>query len=126
MRGRGQFGANFRFAGSNHPGVIENSERGQHSGPATPGTIRYRLKPKWGAATQVELDVGYGSTGPLAQFNPSGLVHDIASRIIATPTQSVEVCLSGNAASLFLNVLVNRIKASLHGLFGHGLAPDSR
>ena len=79
-------------------------------------------------ATRVELNVGYRLTGPLAQFSRSDLVHDIASRIIATFVQNVEARLSGkttaapaaelDAGGLFLSAVAGRIRAFLRRLFG--------
>src|SRR5690242_19456294 len=111
-----------------HSGVIEGSGRDQRSSSATRGVIRFRLTRQTETATRVDLDVGYRLTGPLAQFSRSDLVHDIASRIVATFAENVEVRLSGktpempaaelDAGKLFLGVLAVRIRAFLRGLLG--------
>jgi carbon-monoxide dehydrogenase small subunit len=109
-------------------GTIEGSGRDPRSNSTTRGAIRYRLVPQGERATQVDLNVGYRLTGLLAQFGRSDLLHDIASRIIATFAHNVEARLSGetadasaaelNAGSLFVGVLASRIKTFLRGLFG--------
>jgi aerobic carbon-monoxide dehydrogenase small subunit len=109
-------------------GTIEGGGRDQHNSSTTRGTIRYHLVPQGERATKVDLDVGYRLTGPLAQFGRSDLLHDIASRIIATFAHNVEARLSGaapdasvaelNAGGLFVGVLAGRISAFLRGLFG--------
>lgn len=109
-------------------GTIEGNGRDQRSNSTTRGAIRYRLVPQGERATKVDLTVGYRLTGPLAQFGRSDLLHDIASRIIATFAHNVEARLSGetpdasvgelNAGGLFVDVLARRIKAFLRGLFG--------
>jgi aerobic carbon-monoxide dehydrogenase small subunit len=112
-------------------GVIEGSGRDQRSSSATRGVIRFRLTPQGESATRVDLDVGYRLTGPLAQFSRSGLVHDIASRIVTAFANNVEAQLSGrsteadgelNAGSLFVSVLFDRIKTALRRLMGRGQA----
>ncbi len=109
-------------------GTIQGSGRDRRSSSATRGVIRYRLLPQGDGATEVELDVGYRLTGPLAQFSRSDLVNDIASRLIAAFAQNVEARLSGTAATapaaelnagrLFFSVLAERIKTRLSHLFG--------
>jgi aerobic carbon-monoxide dehydrogenase small subunit len=112
-----------------YSGAIRGSGRDHRSSSATRGVIRYRLTPRPEGTTQVDLDVGYRLTGPLAQFSRSDLVHDIASRIIIAFSQNVEARLSGkmtgadaqlNAGGLFFSVLVNRIRAGLRRLVGRG------
>jgi carbon-monoxide dehydrogenase small subunit len=114
-----------------HSGVIEGSGRDQRSSSATRGVIRFRLTPQTETATRVDLDVGYRLTGPLAQFSRSDLVHDIASRIVATFAENVEARLSGravgtsgelNAGNLFISVFISRLKAGLRRLMGRGEA----
>jgi carbon-monoxide dehydrogenase small subunit len=110
-----------------HSGTIEGSGRDQRSSSATRGAIRYRLVPQSERATRVELNVGYRLTGPLAQFSRSDLVHDIASRVIATFAQNAEARLTGktttapaaelDAGGLLLSTLAGRISAFLRRLF---------
>ena len=109
-------------------GTIEGRGRDQRNNSTTRGAIRYRLVPQGERATKVDLNVAYRLTGPLAQFGRSDLLHDIASRIIATFAHNVETRLSGavpdaslaelNAAGLFVGVLAGRIRAFLRALFG--------
>lgn len=88
----------------------------------TSGEIRYTLaEEKGGAATRVDVDVGYTLTGTLAQFGRSGLVQDIARRMTAAFAQNVEARLKDgsqlrtatelNAGSLFFAALWARVKA---------------
>ncbi|MBO0758358.1 MAG: 2Fe-2S iron-sulfur cluster binding domain-containing protein, partial [Bradyrhizobiaceae bacterium] len=70
-------------------GVIEGSGRDQRSSSATRGLIRYQLVPHGSEATNIEIDVGYQLTGPLAQFSRSDLVNEIASRITSTFARNV-------------------------------------
>lgn len=56
----------------------------RRSRSATQGEIRYRLLPiEQGAATQVDLSIGYTLTGMLAQVGRPGLLRDLAARMIA-------------------------------------------
>jgi aerobic carbon-monoxide dehydrogenase small subunit len=112
-------------------GVIEGSGRDQRSSSATRGVIRFQLTPQGESATRIDLDVGYRLTGSLAQFSRSGLVRDIASRIVTAFANNVEAQLSGrktearaelNAGSLFVSVFFDRIKTALRRLTGRGQA----
>ena len=109
-------------------GTIEGSGRDQRNNSTTRGVIRFRLLPQGEEATQVELNVGYRLTGPLAQFSRSDLVRDIASRLILIFTQNVEARLGGksdiaaarelNAAGVLFKVLAERVRKHLYRLFG--------
>jgi carbon-monoxide dehydrogenase small subunit len=56
----------------------------RRSRSATQGEIRYSLLPiEQGAATRVDLSIGYTLTGMLAQVGRPGLVRDLAARLIA-------------------------------------------
>jgi carbon-monoxide dehydrogenase small subunit len=122
---------------SSHSGTIHGSARDVRSSSTTRGEIRYVLvDEKGGAATRVEVDVGFTLTGPLAQFSRSSIVQDIAKRMTAAFAQNLEARLnqSGaapnparaksapaaelNAGSLVVSVLWNRIKAFLRSLIG--------
>jgi carbon-monoxide dehydrogenase small subunit len=113
---------------STYSGNIEGGGRDRLSSSATRGAIRYQLLPQGERATKVELTVSYRLTGPLAQFNRSDLVDDVASRIIAAFAQNVEARLSGktpgasatelDAGKLFLSVITGRVRAFLHRLLG--------
>ncbi|MEN3352893.1 MAG: aerobic carbon-monoxide dehydrogenase small subunit [Betaproteobacteria bacterium] len=121
---------------SNYSGMIHGSARDVRSSSATRGEIRYVLLEKnGGAATRVDVDVGFTLTGPLAQFSRSSIVQDIARRMTAAFAQNLQARLnqasSGagvggasqipvaelDAGSLFFSVLWNRIRASFRSLF---------
>lgn len=126
------------FAGSvevardapNYSGLISGAARDARSNAATHGEIRYVLREeKSGAATRVDLDVGFTLTGALAQFGRSGLVQDVAKRMTAAFARNLEVRLSErggeasadrpasapaaelDAGSLVFAAVWNRIKA---------------
>jgi carbon-monoxide dehydrogenase small subunit len=120
---------------SSHSGTIQGSARDARSSSTTRGEIRYALlEEKDGAATRVEVDVGFTLTGPLAQFSRSSIVQDIAKRMTAAFAQNLEARLNQtsagpkavrarpapvaelNAGSLVVSVLWNRIKAFLRSL----------
>jgi len=66
---------------------------------STQGEIRYRLVPiEQGAATRVDLSIGYTLTGVLAQMGRTGLMRDLAKRLIAEFADNLDRRLSGRAA----------------------------
>jgi len=68
----------------------------QRSHSATQGEIRYRLLPlDGGAATAVELSIGYTLTGTLAQVGRPGLVRDLARRLVADFAANLDRHMSG-------------------------------
>ncbi|OAE99012.1 carbon monoxide dehydrogenase [Bradyrhizobium centrolobii] len=68
----------------------------QRSHSATQGEIRYRLLPlEGGAATVVELSIGYTLTGLLAQVGRPGLVRDLAKRLVAEFAANLDRHMSG-------------------------------
>jgi carbon-monoxide dehydrogenase small subunit len=68
----------------------------QRSHSATQGEIRYRLLPlEGGAATAVELSIGYTLTGMLAQVGRPGLVRDLAKRLVAEFAGNLDRHMSG-------------------------------
>jgi carbon-monoxide dehydrogenase small subunit len=72
---------------------IGNDRRSRSS---THGEIRYRLSPlEQGAATRVDLSVGYRLTGMLAQVGRPGLVRDLAARLIAEFAGNLDRRMSG-------------------------------
>jgi carbon-monoxide dehydrogenase small subunit len=85
---------------------IGNDRRSRSS---TQGEIRYRLVPiDAGAATRVDLSIGYTLTGMLAQVGRPGLVRDLAARLIAEFAGNLDRRMSGRsigavAASADLN-----------------------
>jgi carbon-monoxide dehydrogenase small subunit len=94
----------------------------QRSRSSTQGEVRYRLKPIGeGAATRVDLSIGYTLKGMLAQVGRPGLVRDLAGRLIAEFAGNLDRRLSGaplaagpkpadlNGLSLFFGVLRARL-----------------
>ncbi|KRR21259.1 xanthine dehydrogenase family Fe-S subunit [Bradyrhizobium retamae] len=70
----------------------------QRSRSSTQGEIRYRLVPiEQGAATRVDLSIGYTLTGMLAQVGRPGLVRDLAARLIAEFAANLDRRLSGTS-----------------------------
>ncbi|PJG56230.1 carbon monoxide dehydrogenase [Bradyrhizobium forestalis] len=68
----------------------------QRSHSATQGEIRYRLLPlEGGAATAVELSIGYTLTGMLAQVGRPGLVRDLARRLVADFAANLDRHMAG-------------------------------
>jgi carbon-monoxide dehydrogenase small subunit len=86
----GPISADFQGAAriEHHPetraGRIVGAGKDQRSGSSTQGQISYHLVPiERGAATRVELSIGYSLQGLLAQIAREGLVRDLAQRLIA-------------------------------------------
>jgi aerobic carbon-monoxide dehydrogenase small subunit len=70
----------------------------RRSRSATQGEIRYRLVPiEDGAATRVDLSIGYTLTGMLAQVGRPGLVRDLAARLIAEFAGNFDRRMSGKS-----------------------------
>ncbi|WPO41871.1 xanthine dehydrogenase family Fe-S subunit [Tardiphaga sp. 42S5] len=105
----------------------------QRSRSTTQGEIRYRLVPQDdGAATRVELSIGYSLTGMLAQVGRSGLVRDLAARLVAEFAGNLDRRLSGdvtsapsaaadlNGVSLILGLLRERATNVFRRLTGRG------
>jgi aerobic carbon-monoxide dehydrogenase small subunit len=107
----------------------------QRSRSATQGEIRYRLVPiEAGTATRVELSIGYSLTGMLAQVGRSGLVSDLAGRLVAAFAANLDRRLSGvastepaasvaelNGVALVFGLLRDRIVTGLRRLSGRRL-----
>jgi carbon-monoxide dehydrogenase small subunit len=73
----------------------------RRSRSSTQGEIRYRLLPiEAGAATRVELSIGYSLSGMLAQIGRAGLVRDLAARLIASFAANLDRRLSGDASTV--------------------------
>jgi carbon-monoxide dehydrogenase small subunit len=91
---------------------------------STQGEIRYGLVPiDEGAATRVELSIGYTLTGLLAQVGRPGLVRDLAARLIAEFAASLNRHMSGGSeagpAELSgMPLLSGVLRARLARLFG--------
>ena len=79
---------------SNYAGMIHGSARDTRSSSMTRGEIRYVLREdKGGAATRVDIEVGFTLTGPLAQFSRSSIVQDIAKRMTGSFAQNLQARL---------------------------------
>jgi aerobic carbon-monoxide dehydrogenase small subunit len=79
-------------------GRITGIGRDQRSRSATQGEIRYQLVPvDHGAATRIDLSIGYSLTGLLAQVARPGLVLDLAARLTADFARNLERRLAGVA-----------------------------
>jgi carbon-monoxide dehydrogenase small subunit len=86
---------------------IGNDRRSRSS---TQGEIRYRLLPiEQGAATRVDLAIGYSLTGMLAQVGRPGLVRDLAARMIAEFASNLDRRLSGTSPA-------DAVAADLNGM----------
>ena len=118
---------------SSHAGTIRGSARDTRSSSMTRGEIRYALhEDQGGAATRVDVEVGYTLTGPLAQFGRSAIVQEIAARMTATFARNLQARLDAgdrgagvapagppaalDAGSLVFSVLRDRIRAVLRRL----------
>ena len=100
-------------------GRIIGTGNDRRSRSSTQGEIRYRLVPiDQGAATRVDLSIGYTLTGVLAQVGRTGLVRDLAKRLIVEFADNLDRRLSGatdteaasvNGLSLVMSVLRERV-----------------
>ncbi|UWU71767.1 2Fe-2S iron-sulfur cluster-binding protein [Bradyrhizobium sp. NC92] len=98
----------------------------QRSHSATQGEIRYRLLAREdGAATAVELSIGYTLTGMLAQVGRPGLVRDLARRLVADFAANLDRHMSGmpsgQAAAAELSgwsIVSDVLRARLARMFG--------
>jgi carbon-monoxide dehydrogenase small subunit len=76
-------------------GSIVGAGKDKRSNSATRGLIGYSVKPGDGPSqTKVDLSIGFTLAGALAQFSRSGLIQDVAGRIIAIFVQNLEARLS--------------------------------
>jgi carbon-monoxide dehydrogenase small subunit len=95
----------------------------QRSRSSTQGEIRYQLiSIEQGAATRVELSIGYSLRGMLAQIAREGLVRDLAARLTADFAHNLDRHLSGappegpakpqslNGVSLLIDLLRTRAR----------------
>jgi aerobic carbon-monoxide dehydrogenase small subunit len=81
-------------------GRIVGTANDQRSRSSTQGEIRYRLVPiDAGAATRVELSVGYSLQGMLAQIAREALVRGLADRLTAEFARNLMLQLSGKVES---------------------------
>lgn len=112
----GPISANFNGAArverdeANLAGRIIGIGNDQRSRSTTQGEIRYRLVPEGdGAATRVELTIGYSLTGMLAQVGRSGLVRDLAARLVGEFATNLDRRLSGDTTSALPDADLNGI-----------------
>ena len=109
-------------------GRIIGSGQDQRSRSTTRGEIRYRLTPiAEGASTRVDLSIGYTLTGLLAQVGRSGLVRDLARRMVTEFAGNLDRKLQGvapgeraasqniNGLGLLLGVVRERLARWLGG-----------
>jgi carbon-monoxide dehydrogenase small subunit len=103
----------------------------QRSRSSAQGEIRYHLVPtEEGAATRVELSIGYSLKGILAQIARDGLVRDLAARLTADFARNLDRHLSGdrltaateepqslNGASLLIEILRKRVLKAIRQLW---------
>jgi len=117
-----------------YTGTIFGSARDTKSSSATRGEIRYVLvEENGGAATRVNVQVGFALTGSLAQFSRSSIVTDIAKRMTDAFAENLRQRLGhgegeapGNAApaaqldagALMFAVLRDRIVGFFRALMG--------
>jgi carbon-monoxide dehydrogenase small subunit len=134
----GPISANFRGAArverdlENLSGRIVGMGSDQRSRSSTQGEIGYHLVPtEQGAATRVELSIGYSLRGMLAQIAREGLVRDLASRLTADFARNLDRHLSGaapdgsaetsrnlNGVSLLIGLLRRRARKALQRVLG--------
>jgi carbon-monoxide dehydrogenase small subunit len=99
----------------------------QRSRSSTQGEIRYRLVPsEEGAATRVELSIGYSLKGMLSQIARDGLVRDLAARLTADFARNLDRHLSGdqtaaitegrqelNGMTMLIDILRKRVSTAI-------------
>ncbi len=104
----------------------------QRSRSSTQGEIRYHLvATEQGAATRVELSIGYSLKGMLAQIARDGLVRDLAARLTADFAGNLDRHLSGvpvdgtadgsqnlNGVSLLIDLLRRRAQKTIRRILG--------
>jgi carbon-monoxide dehydrogenase small subunit len=85
---------------TNHRGVIRGRGRDLRTSSTVVGEVSYVLVEEGaGAATRVDVEVGYALRGALAQFSRSGIVNDLAERLTAVFARNIEARLGGSADS---------------------------
>jgi carbon-monoxide dehydrogenase small subunit len=113
-------------------GRIVGMGRDQRSRSSTQGEIRYHLVAvEQGAATRVELSIGYSLKGMLAQIARDGLVRDLAARLTADFARNLDRHLSGHppigaqagqedldGVSLLTELLRRRVMKAIRRLLG--------
>jgi aerobic carbon-monoxide dehydrogenase small subunit len=117
-------------------GTINGSGKDKRSNSSTRGLIGYEVLPGANLGeTRVNINIGFTLTGALAQFSRSGLVQDVAGRLIGAFVQNLEAKLSHKAAggtgaapvvaeldagALVFSVIVSRFKALWAKMTGRG------
>lgn len=117
-------------------GTIYGTGRDRRSNSATRGRIGYAVQEaEEPGRTRVDISVGFTLSGMLAQFSRSGLVQDIANRLIAAFVQNLEARLSHqaggasaeppaptalNAGALMSAVVISQVKQFFARIFGRG------
>ncbi|WP_048646484.1 xanthine dehydrogenase family Fe-S subunit [Nitratireductor soli] len=118
-------------------GVIDGTGKDKRSNSATRGQIRYAVKEaETPGETRVDVAIGFTLSGVLAQFSRSGLVQDVANRLIGVFVQNLEARLAHqagggdadsapvaaefNAGSLMSSVIVGQVKQFFARLFRRG------
>ncbi|AGA08812.1 carbon monoxide dehydrogenase [Sinorhizobium meliloti] len=116
-------------------GTIEGAGKDKRSNSATRGRIAYAIKEgDEPGETRVDVTIGFTLTGMLAQFSRSGLVQDVANRLISVFVQNLEarlrhraqgsaperapVIAEFDAGSLVSAVILGQIKGFFAKLFG--------
>lgn len=116
-------------------GTIEGAGKDKRSNSATRGRIAYAIKEgDEPGETRVDVTIGFTLTGMLAQFSRSGLVQDVANRLISVFVQNLEarlrhraqgsaperapVTAEFDAGSLVWSVILGQIKGLFAKLFG--------
>ncbi|NEV78633.1 2Fe-2S iron-sulfur cluster binding domain-containing protein [Rhodopseudomonas sp. BR0C11] len=113
-------------------GRIIGTGNDRRSRSSTQGEIRYRLTPRSeGRVTRVDLTIGYTLAGLLAQVGRSGLVRDLARRLVDQFAANLERKLSGetvgpaqaaqhlNGLALLLGLIRARLPRWLGGTSRH-------
>jgi aerobic carbon-monoxide dehydrogenase small subunit len=109
-------------------GRIVGAGNDKRSRSTTQGEIRYHLAPRAdGAATRVDLAIGYTLTGMLAQVGRSGIVRDLARRLTAEFAANLDRRLSGVAPAATeatrldgMSLLIAALRARLPRWLGGG------
>jgi aerobic carbon-monoxide dehydrogenase small subunit len=109
-------------------GRIIGTGSDQRSRSSTQGEIRYRLSPiDAGAATRVDISIGYSLRGMLAQIAREGLVRDLAEQLTADFVHNLERQLSGAAEHEpaqriepidGLALLLHQLRKAIHKVIG--------
>jgi carbon-monoxide dehydrogenase small subunit len=116
-------------------GTIDGSGKDKRSNSATRGLIGYEVKPGENPGeTRVNVNIGFTLTGVLAQFSRSGLVQEVAGRLLGAFVRNLEAKLSNkatggavaapvvtelDAGALVFSMIASRFKALWARIRGH-------